>query len=129
MKKTISRILYPASVLLFVIIFSVGCAVLRKTADIPVGTWDYAIMINPPDPLTGWLVFTREGDTYTGTINSEEGSLPLENLTIVDNNLNCSFFYEGMDIMMKGRFEGNALTGSITVDYSDFPMTATKRQE
>ena len=59
-------------IIMLAMIIAGGCASLRKTVDVSIGTWDYVIAIDPPDELTGWLTFAKEGDTYVGTINSDE---------------------------------------------------------
>ena len=56
-----------------------------------------------------------------------QGSNQLNNITIEDEVLQCNFNYQGYKVEMQGTFEGTALEGKMTVDYNDFPLTATKR--
>ena len=118
-----------AMILIITILFTNGCASSRKAVDISIGTWDYEVVLSPEQVLHGWLVISRDGENYTGTINSEEGSLQLEGLTIEDGKMKCSFFYEGMDVVLTGVFERNTFTGKVTADYEDYPVTADKRKE
>jgi len=106
-----------------------GCASSRKAANISVGTWDYAVVLSPEQVLRGWLVIARDGENYTGTINSEEGSLPLEGLAIENGKMKCTFFYEDMDIVLTGVFDRDTFSGTVKADYDEFPITAEKRKQ
>jgi hypothetical protein len=76
--------------------------------------------------LTGDFVIAKDSDTYTGMLNSSQGSLELQDVKIEDGNLSCNFDYSGYKIMMTGKFEGENFTGKLTADYNDFPVTAVK---
>ena len=106
-----------------------GCATSKKAADISVGTWDYKITDTPNGDYEGNFVIAKEGDAYTGSLNTDMGSTPLEGITVEEDNLSCTFDFQGYEILMKGKFEGTNFTGNVSVDYNEFPMTATKRAE
>lgn len=105
-----------------------GCASTKKAVDISIGTWDHVVKETPYGDVEGYMVITKEGDTHRGTLNSDRGSIPIENLIIEDGNLKGTFFIEGMEIEMAGNFEGTAYTGKVSVDSNDYSMTATKRE-
>jgi hypothetical protein len=106
-----------------------GCASTKKVADVSIGTWDYVVKDVPNSgDVKGNFVIAKEGENYTGSLNGEQGSTPLENITIEDGKLKCIFDYQGYEIQMAGSFEDTAFTGNVSVDYNEFPMTATKRE-
>lgn len=94
-----------------------------------VGEWDYIIRDLPDGDTKGTLSIKNEGGKYVGTIQSEQGSIPLKNLVIENKALkSASFNAQGYDIGMSGTFEGDAFTGKISAAGYNFPMTA-KRQK
>lgn len=115
---------------LFVIaaLIAYGCASSKKAVDVSIGTWDYEITGTPEGDLSGYFIIAKEGDTYTGSLNSTQGGIPLEDISVVDGNLTATFDYQGYQILMKGTFEGTSFNGNVSVDYNAFPMTATKRE-
>ena len=105
-----------------------GCATSKKVADVSVGTWDYIVKDTPNGDVEGNFVIVKEGDTYTGSLNGDQGSIPLEDIEVEGENLSYLFDFQGMQLAVKGTIEGSAFTGNVSVDYNDFPMTATKRE-
>jgi len=105
-----------------------GCASSKKVADISIGTWDYVVKNTPSGDVEGNFVIAKEGDDYTGSLNGEQGPTPLKDISVEDGNLKCTFDYQGYELLMKGTFEGASFTGDVSVDYNEFPMTATKRE-
>jgi len=108
-----------------------SCASTKKSAkavDISLGSWDYVVSNTPEGDVTGVFVLAKAGDVYSGTLNGSQGSTPLENITVTDNNLKCTFNYMGYTVEVTGLFEGDAFTGKCSVEYNDFPMKATRKQ-
>ena len=106
-----------------------GCASSKKVADVSIGTWDYVVKDIPNSgDVGGNFVIEKEGENYAGVLNGEQGPTPLESITIEDGKLNCTFDYQGYEIQMEGTFEGTSFTGNVSIDYNEFPMTATKRE-
>ena len=105
-----------------------GCASSKNIADVAIGTWDHIVKDTPYGDVEGNFVIVKEADAYIGTLNSDQGSLPIEELKIEEGKLSGVFYMEGMEIQMKGTFEGTNYTGVVSVDYNEFPMTATKRE-
>ena len=109
-------------------LFAFGCASSKKVVDVSVGTWDYVIKNTPEGDMNGNFIISKADDQYTGTMNSAQGTIDLENVTVVDKVLKCNFDYMGYDVEMTGTFEGAAFSGNVSVDYNAFDMTATKRE-
>ncbi len=103
-----------------------SCAT-TKNLESAVGTWDYLLKGTPNGDVTGYFTIVKDVDKYTGVIYSDQGSNQLNNITIEKDDLRCEFNYQGYSIVMQGSFEGKDFNGKMTVDYNDFPLTATKR--
>lgn len=113
----------------FIAIFiGFSCASSKKAAEISIGSWDYVIKGTPDGDTEGVLIIEKEGDNYTGSLNTSQGSLPLDDVEIEDNVLTSSFNYSGYTIDMTGTFEGDAFDGKCSVEYNDFPMTAVRKK-
>lgn len=105
-----------------------SCAPSRKAADISVGSWNYTVTGTPNGDVSGYFMITKEGVNYTGSINSNQGSIPFKTISIADRNLSATFDYSGYAARMNGTFQGNAFAGNVTVDNNDFPITASRRE-
>ena len=119
-------------ILLVLAFVAYSCASTKKSAkavDISLGAWDYVVSGTPEGEVTGVMTLTKEGEVYAGNLATSQGSLPLENITVTDNNLKCTFNYMGYNVDVTGLFEGDAFTGKCTVEYNDFPMKATRKKE
>lgn len=110
-------------------IIAYGCASTKKVVDVSIGTWDYVLKEIPnAGDVEGNFVIAKEGDNYTGSLNGDEGSTSLDDVTVIDKTLSCTFDYQGYTISMNGVFEGNGFIGKCSVEGYDFDMTATKRE-
>lgn len=105
-----------------------ACASSKKAVDISVGSWDYVIKNTPEGDMNGTFVIAKEADNYTGSLNGGQGSTQLENITVVDKVLNCTFYYQGYLVAMTGNFEGDGFTGKCSAEGYEFPMTAARQQ-
>ena len=115
-------------VLIIGVLMVFGCASSKKSVDISIGTWDHIVKDTPYGDVEGYMIITKDSDTYTGTLNSDQGSIQIENLSIEDGNLKGIFYVEGMQAEITGTFNGTSYTGKVTVDSNEFHMTATKRE-
>ncbi len=104
-----------------------SCASTKKAVDISIGSWDYVIKNTPDGDTQGTFIIAKEGESYMGSLNTTQGSVALDDVTVVDKVLKCTFQYMGYTIDMTGTFEGDAFTGKCSVDYNDFPMTAVRK--
>lgn len=105
-----------------------GCASSKKAADVSVGTWDYIVKDTPNGDVEGNFVILKEGDAYSGSLNGDQGSIPLGDVEVEGDNLSYTFDFQGMELTVNGTIDGNSFAGNVSVDYNDFPMTATKRE-
>jgi len=105
-----------------------GCAATKTTSSRYVGNWDYVVRNLPDGDVNGIMTISQDGDSFKGDIKSDDGSIAItmEDLKIEDNKLSSYFYFQGMKIDMAGDFNGSEFTGSIMVDYNEFPITAQK---
>lgn len=113
--------------LLVLILFVFSC---KPTKDVSsaVGSWDFEITGLPDGTTTGVLVIAQEGDSFSGTISAQGSGIDLNNVSIENDELKSDFYFQGYKVDMTGTFSGTDYKGKITVDYNDFPMTATKQE-
>ena len=115
-------------IFLVVALVAYACASSKKVADVSIGTWDYVIKNTPEGDLNGTLVIAKEGDAYSGYLESSQGRIDLNEVSVQEGNLNSKFDYMGYQVLMSGLFEGNMFNGKVSVDYNDFMMTATRKE-
>jgi hypothetical protein len=115
-------------VFLLVALVAYACASSKKVADVSIGNWDYVIKNTPEGDLSGTMVISKDGDTYTGYLEASQGRIDLSDVVVENGNLNSNFDYMGYQVLLSGIFEGNAFAGKVSVDYNDFMMTATKKE-
>jgi hypothetical protein len=108
--------------------FWTGCATTKTKTAKYVGSWDYVVKNLPDGDINGIMEIGYSEDAFTGDIKSDDGnvSIKVEDLKIEEDKLSGYFYFQGMKIYMDGTFDGENYTGKISVDYNDFPMTATK---
>ncbi len=112
--------------LAIIAVWVAGCASTKNATKSYLGNWEYTVKNTPEGDFTGIMVLSRDGDHYTGALKSSEGQTPFQNVVIDGNNLSCNFDYMGYNIILKGIFEGETLTGNMSVEYNNFPFTAHK---
>lgn len=114
--------------ILAAVLFWYGCAATKTTSSRYVGNWDYVVRNLPDGDVNGIMTISQEGDDFKGDIKSDDGSISItmQDLRIEDDKLTGYFYFQGMKIDMTGQFDGGNFTGSIAVDYNQFPMTAQK---
>lgn len=107
-----------------------GCAGTKKSREAKyIGDWEYLVKDTPNGDVNGVMTISREGEVYIGKLTSDMGEISLNDLSILEDKLSANFDIQGMRLDMNGTFEGPQFTGTIAVDYSTFPMTATKKTE
>ena len=124
--------LYKSSYLLILIagLLWAGCAGTKKSKEAKyIGDWEYLVKDTPNGNVTGIMNLSKDGETYIGKLISDMGEIMLNDLSIVEDKLSANFDIQGMRLDMSGTFEGPQFTGTIGVDYTTFPMTATKKTE
>ena len=106
-----------------------GCAGTKASKESAyLGEWEYLVEDTPNGDVTGVMFISKGESGFEGKLLSDMGELPMNNLTIVEDKLTANFEVQGMQLDMAGTFEGPKFTGNISLDYNNFPMTATKKQ-
>lgn len=107
-----------------------GCATTPKVemVDNSIGTWDYIISGTPVGDLGGILVIGKEGENYTGSMEGDYLSGPLEGVAVENDNFTATTYYSGTPLQITGAFEGSSFSGALSADVGNFSMTAQKRQ-
>ncbi len=118
----IKKILFLAIITFWI----AGCASTKKISKAYVGDWEYTVKDTPEGDFTGIMTITKQDEGYAGVLKSEDQENPLHNVVIDGNNFSCNFDYMGYNIIVKGVFNGENLTGEMNVEYNAFPFTATK---
>ncbi len=103
-----------------------GCATTKNAAKFHLGIWEYVVKNTPEGDFTGTMVISKDGDAYSAVMKSPDQETPLHNVVIDGDNFSGSFDYMGYNVIMKGVFAGDSLTGEMSVEYNSFPFTATK---
>ena len=120
-----------ALIFFFAVTMIAGCSGLRKARVHPlVGTWDYAVDAMGQE-YPGTFVFTGAEELEGGTIASqmEPTGTPLDKLVAEEMSFSCEFDSGQMGVItIKGTIEGDAMTGTMTLQgMGDFPFTATRQ--
>ncbi|MGD1894578.1 MAG: hypothetical protein ACFB15_28790, partial [Cyclobacteriaceae bacterium] len=71
MKKLVSFSL--TTVLSLTLIWLAGCASSKTMAYNPAGTWNYTVTGTPNGTVEGTMLITKNGDSYTGELQSTAG--------------------------------------------------------
>jgi len=92
-----------------------------------VGTYSYSIA--SPDGMTykGDILLTMNGGEYMGEIQSEAGSMPLQDLEIEEEEINFYITFQGYKVAFDGIFEDGGINATASVEGMEFPFKATKQ--
>lgn len=94
----------------------------------PSGQWTYEVTELPDGDVSGTMTLTSDGSAYSGNISSDMGETELEDITIEDKKMSCSFSVQGYDADINGNFVGDNFTGTLSVAGYDFPVTMTRKK-
>ncbi|WKN40467.1 hypothetical protein [Tunicatimonas pelagia] len=114
------------SVLFVALLWLTSCASSKTMTYDPAGTWNYTVTGTPSGTVDGTMVISKNGDSYTGEMQSALGNAALDNLKIEDNALNASLYFQGTELNVTGTFEGNTFDGEVVAGYDSFGMTASR---
>jgi len=114
------------AVLSLAIIWLAGCASSKSMAYDPSGNWNYTVTGTPNGTVEGTMTITKNGDSYSGELQSPIGSTNLNNLKIEGQTLSADFYYSGTEIQMSGTFDGDSFDGEVAAGYDSFDMTANR---
>ncbi|MEL7341461.1 MAG: hypothetical protein AAGM67_13350 [Bacteroidota bacterium] len=108
------------------LVFS-ACKGTKATAWTPAGNWDFAISDTPVGNVKGVMVLTKSGDSYTGEMRTEEGTLELEDIKVMDQKMTATLYYEGYQLALEGTFTGDMMDGAVSMGYDSFTLKATRQ--
>lgn len=104
-----------------------GATMEKKAMDPYAGAWDYVVSGTPDGDIKGTLLIEKDGDQYKATMNGNAGTIEVGDVQIMDDQIKGNFNYQGYRVDMSGTFEASNLKGKVEVDYTVFPLTATRR--
>lgn len=116
------------------LIFTVGlfvflsCASSKKLVDSYVGKWGYAIE-TPQGNYNGNMEITQAGKDFAGKLNSDMGSVDLNDVVIKDGKLTANFEMMGNSINISGDFKGEIFDGTVDAGGFQIPFKATRIKE
>lgn len=93
------------------------------------GTYAVTLQI-PGQPLPSTMVFTQQGATLTGTLQSQLGTAPIRNGSVTADgfSFNATVNFEGqsIEIFVKGSVTGNQISGTVESPQGAIPFSGTK---
>lgn len=108
-----------------------SCVGSKKVVYSPVGAWEYTVIGTPNGDASGIMTLTKTDDGLEGTFNSPQyGESNMENLLFnaETKEITCEFYLSGIDLLLKGTFEGDTFDGNIDAGQNGaFPMTANRK--
>ncbi len=114
------------SILFVALLWLASCASSKTMAYDPAGTWNYSVTGTPNGTVDGTMIISKNGDNYTGEMQSSLGNAAMDNLKIEDNALNASLYFQGTELSVNGTFEGDTFDGEVVAGYDSFGMTASR---
>ena len=98
-----------------------------KVGDEILGSWKYKISDVPPEYETGILQFEKQEDKIVGFIgNSPDRKMPVKNLTTVEDKVSFKLDFDGGEISVNLKREGDKMTGKLTTSDGEFAIQAEK---
>lgn len=93
------------------------------------GTYSVTLQI-PGQPLPATMVFTQQGATLTGTLQSQLGNAPIRNgaVTAEGFSYNATVEFQGssIEVFVKGSVTGNQISGTVDAPQGSIPFSGTK---
>ncbi|MFK7925192.1 MAG: hypothetical protein AB8H47_24770 [Bacteroidia bacterium] len=112
---------------LMLVLVGSACKGSKAVAWTPVGSWDYVVSDSPAGDVKGVMMIAKDGDNYTGELRTEEGSLDLEDIEIVDKKLTANFSYQGYNLVIESTFMGDMMDGEVSMGYDSFSIKAARQ--
>jgi hypothetical protein len=91
------------------------------------GVWKYKISEVPPKYESGIMQFEMKDDKVVGFVgNGGEYKTEVKNLVTTDDTVSFKIAYEGGEITVNLKKDGEKLTGTLKTIDGEFPMQAEK---
>lgn len=91
-----------------------------------VGTWDYEVTIQGTSD-TGTIVISGTPDALAGTMNSSQGSMPLQDVSLSGNALTASVAVQGQTVRLSLTITGDTFSGVGELGPMSLPIRGTRR--
>jgi len=93
----------------------------------PVGTWEYSVPGVQPGYETGKMVISEEGKEYKVTmVLNEYFQTDAESVVYEKGDISFSVWVETEEVKVKGSFEGDEFSGSLSYFEGEFTITAKR---
>ncbi len=93
------------------------------------GTYSVTLQI-PGQPLPGTFVFTQQGETLTGTMQTQLGNVPIRDGKVTADgfsfNVTVEFQGQSIEIFVKGTVTGDQVSGTVDSPQGAIPFSGTK---
>jgi hypothetical protein len=119
---------FKITAIFFSFLILAACASSKKLADSYAGKWGYEIE-TPQGNYNGNMEIIKDGKIFTGKLNSDMGSVDLNDLVIKDGKLTANFDMQGNSINISGDFQGEVFNGNVEAGGFQIPFKATKIKE
>ena len=116
-------LIFSLSLLVFL-----SCASSKKLAGSYTGKWGYSID-TPQGKYDGNMEINQDGKIYKGKLNSDMGSVDLNDLVIKEGKLTANFDMMGNTINISGNFNGEVFDGNVDAGGFQIPFKATRLKE
>ena len=91
------------------------------------GTWAYSVKDTPNGDYQGEMTIAKDGDTFSGVMKGEGGSIDLKNVKVEGDKLTFMVYVEGYACKVSMTRDGDSLKGGVSVEGETFPMTGTRK--
>ncbi len=108
------------------LLVGIGCSASKKAVYTPAGNWNYTVLNTPQGDIKGTMMITKEEESFAGVLKSSNGTINMKDVSIEENVLSSTFYYEGYKFNFKGTFEGEAFNGNISFSDGEFAVNATR---
>jgi len=100
---------------------------INELNDVIIGSWDYHVPGVDPAYQNGIMHITKEEGNYAVNLELPGGTIPTEDVEVVDSEIKFALYVEGQRVEVSVVFEGDTLTGSGTSDQGPFTLTGSRK--
>ena len=90
------------------------------------GTWEYEALDAPYEYQEGLIVFEKVDGKTTGYASIEGYKIPLENIKVNGNKLNCETYIEGESVYFEIEFKKETFKGTASYSEGELEFTGKK---
>ncbi len=96
----------------------------------PAGTWEYSAPDVPEGYQEGTMIVVEKDNGYGVTMAlNEYNKVDAEKVKFEDQTLTFSVWVEGEEVKLKGTFEGDNFTGTVSYSGGQVKVTAVRKKE